>query len=192
MRSLFPFALGCALALGACSGASTPAIQPSAPFTPELAQQFDDSVDYAENVEDLGGPQASSWRRQVDGLASNADAIAVVRIETVTSGNDAAGARTYRLTSAARSVIHGQIPPDHRVYLAVSEGEVGFNTVRGNEPRLQSRDYVLFARWYTDESGVVRAHWHLSPQSTALIQRIHDAIGFVDPNAPRETVIRRD
>ena len=178
------------LALGGCS--ATTSVHPTAPFTPELARIFDDSVDFAANVEDLGGLVATRWRRQIDSMSESSDAIAVVRVETVTSGNDASGGRAVRLTCAASRTLHGTLPTDGRVYLAVSEGEVGFNTVRGNETRLQSQSYVLFARWYTDVDGVVRAHWHLSPLSASLLQRVQDAMSANDPNRPRETVIRMD
>ncbi len=183
-----------ALALGgvACSSSSANSRRVvAAPFTPELAAFFDDSVDYVENVEDLGGRVASDWRRQIDGLARNADIIVVVRVETVTAGAESTSSGSYRLTTVAtRSPMKGTLPDDRRVDLFVSEGEVGYNTVRNSATRLQSREWLLFVRWYDDVDGRVRPHWHLTPSTPAALQRAQDAIGYVDPNAPREQVVR--
>ena len=56
--------------------------------------------------------------------------------------------------------------------------------------RIQSREYLLFARYYTDEDGAQRVHWHLSPNTPRLLQRVRDAIGVADPNT-NERVIRQ-
>ena len=97
----------------------------------------------------------------------------------------------YRLdTVPTAAPMRGELPPERRVELRVTEGEGGFNMVRGNEARLQTGVYLLWARWYRDPDGEVRAHWHLSPNSEPLLTRVRDAIGMIDPNAPRETVIR--
>ena len=179
-------------ALG-CSASTSTGPEVSSPFTEQDGRLFDDSVDYAENVQDLGGRVASQWRRQVDGLSRGADLIALVRVETVNSGHETNGASLYRLDAVVTgAALKGQLPADRRVELRVSEGATGFNQVRGNESRLQSAVYVLWARWYRDADNSVRAHWHLSPNNPQLIARVHDAIGYIDPNAPRETVIRNN
>lgn len=186
------------VALLGCSASTSNGPEPSSPFTEQDARLFDDSVDYAENVQDLGGRVANQWRRQVDGLSHGADLIALVRVETVNSGHEPNGASLYRLDAVAATVpnvtnpIKGALPNDHRVELRVSEGAAGFNQVRGNESRLQSAVYVLWARWYRDTDNTVRAHWHLSPNNPQLLARVREAIGYVDPNAPRETVIRNN
>lgn len=190
MNRLSAFVLGAALLGGCATTSNTPTIT-TRPFTPELARYFDDAADYIEDVDALGGRVAADWRRQVRGLASESDLIVPVRIETVTLGDDNASTRAFRLTAAAtRDPIVGTLPADRRVDLRVTEGEVGFNGVHQNEQRLQSRTYLLFARWYDDE-GTPRAHWHLSPETPALIQRVRESTGVVDPNAPRETTIRQ-
>ncbi|MFO0646309.1 MAG: hypothetical protein U0326_08715 [Polyangiales bacterium] len=182
------------LALGAaCSStnANTAGRVVSAPFTPDLAPFFDDAVDYVENVEDLGGRVASDWRRQIDGLSRNSDVIGVVRIETVTSGSESSSSGSFRLTTvSARAPFKGVFPPDGRIDLRVLEGEVGYNTVRNSAQRLQANQWLLFVRWYDDADGQVRPHWHLTPATTGAIQRAQDAFGYVDPNAPREQVVR--
>lgn len=181
------------LAGAACSSTRTTGAThvASAPFTPDLAAFFDDAVDYVENVEDLGGRVASDWRRQIDGLAQNSDVITVVRVETVTSGTESSSSGSMRLTTvSSRAPLRGTVPDDRRIDLRVSEGEVGYNTVRNSSTRLQSREWLMFVRWYDDADGQVRPHWHLTPATPAAIQRAQDAIGYIDPNAPREQVVR--
>lgn len=187
------FALVTALG-GACTSTTSNAVRAnvvSGPFTTELAGFFDDAVDYVENVEALGGRVATEWRRQLDGLANNADIIVVVRVETITSGSESSSAGSYRLsTVATRDPIRGTLPNDRRLDVTASEGEVGYNTIRSGSSRLQARDWLMFVRWYEDADGQVRPHWHLTPATEQALQRARDAIGYVDPNAPREQVVR--
>lgn len=193
MRHRVTLLLALALSGVACSTTTSngAARVVSAPFTPELAVYFDDAVDYVENVEDLGGRVATDWRRQIDGLSQNADIVAVVRVETVTAGAESTSSGSFRLsTIATRAALRGTLPEDHRVDLRVSEGEVGYHTVRNSASRLQSREWILFVRWYDDADGQVRPHWHLTPATPSAVQRVQDAVGYVDPNAPREQVVR--
>lgn len=184
-------ALVVTLAFGCSTSATTGTPTVQSEFSVDDARRFDDSVDYAENIQQLGGRVATQWRRQVEELSTNADLIVAVRIETVNSGSEPNGGSVLRLDAvASENPIRGQLPPDRRVELRASEGESGYNQIHGNETRLQRGVYVLWVKWYRDTDNAVRAHWHLSPQSDALTARIREAIGYVDPNAPRETVIR--
>jgi hypothetical protein len=192
VRAALLFALSLP-SLAGCSGASvnTPSRVVTGPFTQELASYFDDSVDYVENVEELGGRVASDWRRQIDGCARNADLIAIVRVETITAGSESSSSGSYRLTTVAtREPLRGTLPPDRRTDLTTTQGEVGYNTVRAGSARIQSREWLMFVRWYEDTDGQVRAHWHLTPATEQALQRARDAIGYVDPSAPREQVVR--
>lgn len=180
-----------ALSAGCARSNNAPTI-PVRPFAPELSRYFDDAADFIEDVDTLGGRVASDWRRQVRGLSAESDLIVAVRIETVTLGDDNATSRAYRLTAAAvRDPLAGTLPSDRRVDLRVTEGENGFNAIHQNEQRVQSRNFLLFVRWYDDE-GTRRAHWHLSPETDALTRRVREVAGINDPNAPRETVIQQN
>ena len=191
MNRLSSFVILAALS-GACASTRTSSAVASRPFTPELAHFFDDAADFIEDVDALGGRVAADWRRQVRGLAAESDLIVAVRVETVTLGDDNSSTRAYRLTAVAtRDPIHGTLPSDRRIDLRVTEGEVGFNAIHQNERRLQSRTYLLFARWY-DDDGTPRAHWHLSPETEALTRRVREVTGANDPNAPRETVVQQN
>jgi hypothetical protein len=176
------------LSLGAgCATTGTPEIQVSSPFSEELGRHFDDSVDYVEDADQLGGRVASDWRRQIAALSEHSDLIVQVRIETVNSGVDASGMANYRLTAvAAARPLRGRMPQDNRVDLRVSAGEVGYNTVHNNEQRLQAaeRRFLLFVKW-AEDGARVRARWHLTPQSRAVEARVRDAIGYLDPSPSR-------
>ncbi len=192
MNRLSAFVILAALSGGCASTRSNVTGMTTRPFTPDLGQYFDDAADFIEDVDALGGRVAADWRRQVSGLATESDLIVAVRIETVTLGDDNSTTRAYRLTAAAtRDPIVGTLPSDRRIDLRVTEGEVGFNAIRQNEQRLQTRTYLLFARWY-DDDGTARAHWHLSPETDALTRRVREVSGIIDPNAPRETVIQQN
>ena len=192
MNRLSAFVILAGLSGGCASTRTNVTGMTTRPFTPDLGQYFDDAADFIEDVDALGGRVAADWRRQVSGLARESDLIVAVRVETVTLGDDNSTTRAYRLTAAAtRDPIVGTLPSDRRIDLRVTEGEVGFNAIRQNEQRLQTRTYLLFARWY-DDDGTARAHWHLSPETDALTRRVREVSGIIDPNAPRETVIQQN
>ncbi len=189
---LLALALGAAPMAGCASHSANSNLRVvSGPFTPELAGYFDDAVDYVENAEELGGRVASDWRRQIDGLSRNADVIAVVRIETITAGSESSTTSSYRLTAVAtRDPLRGSLASDRRIDLIVTEGEVGYATVRAGASRLQTRDWLVYVRWHEDTDGQVRPRWHLTPASAHALQRTRDAGGYIDPNAPREQVVQ--
>lgn len=179
------------LAFVGCSS-SRAQIRPTSPFTPQLARIFDDSVDYVQDVEGLGGRVAAEWESQIDSLSRTSDLIAEATIETVVLGTDVDGTRSYRLTAVITNPLVGQVPEDRRVALRVSEGQVGFNTVAGKEARLQSGHYLLFVKWYTDGAGEVQAHWHLSPRTDALLARVRRASGLQERLEGRERIVRQE
>ena len=200
---VFPLLVAASVAPGCASTGGNGRVT-ARPFPAELGRHFDDGADYIENVEELGGPvaaegstsidrpaRAAEWRTSIDTLAREADLIVVVHVETVTGADDAASSRNYRLTALARGApLRGTVARDGIVDLRTEEGAAGYNTIRGNYTRLQSRNFLLFARYYNDPEGVVRPRWHLTPDTPAAQQRARDAIGYIDPNAPTETVVR--
>jgi hypothetical protein len=192
MRIPAKLTLVLALALTGACGPTRAQIRPTSPFTPQLARLFDDSVDFVTDVEGLGGRVAADWQAQIDGLSRSSDLISEARIETVVLGTDVDGTRNYRLTAALSNVITGQAPEDNHVSLRVSEGQGGFNTVAGKEARLQSGRYILFVKWYTDGAGEVRAHWHLSPYTEALLARVRRASGVEERTLGTERVVRTE
>jgi hypothetical protein len=201
-RSFSAFALSLSLVLvaagagtaGLVTGCSPTSrqIRPSSPFTPGLARYFDDAVDYVQSADGLGGRLADDWNSQMDGLSRYSDLIGVVRIETVVQGTNPDGSRSYRLAAAVAERVKGEAPEDGHVSLHVSEGQTGFNTVDGKEARLQSGRYLLFVKWYSDSSGQVAAHWHLTPFTDALMARVRRASGLEAAQLGEERVVRQE
>jgi hypothetical protein len=182
-----------AVSLGACGGARSQA-QPRAPFTRSMARLFDDSVDYARDVDGLGGRVAADWHRQIAGLSRQSDVIGIARVETVVLGTDANGAQSYRLTATLTDLVRGAPPEDHRVSLQVDEGQTGFHSVAGREHRLQSGRYVVFVKWSAaDGANGPRAHWHLTPLTSVLLERVRRESGADSArNGPAQIVRRED
>lgn len=170
------FGMACSLLTPGC--VTRPQIRPTSPFTAAMARDFDDSVDYVFNLEDIGGHQAQEIQRQLDALARTSDVIALARIETVTVSQDTDGQQSYRLIAHVQELLTGTVPEDNRVPLRASQGQPGYNTVSGRQDRLQAGNWVLFVKWYTDGANEVRPHWHLSPQSDGLLARVRDRAGL--------------
>jgi hypothetical protein len=190
MRALVPVTVIVASAMGSCA-ASRPPVRPLARLTPDMAQLFDDSVDYVHDVRGLGGRLSNDWRRQIDGLSATSDLIGVAQIETVILGTDSERKRDYRLTATLTDVVQGKAPRDGHVVLHVTEGQNGFGTVAGKEHRLQSARYVVFVK-YTSDHGQERAHWHLTPLSDSLLGHVRYETGADNTRLGRERIVRRE
>jgi hypothetical protein len=54
----------------------------------------------------------------------------------------------------------------------VSEGTGGFETVARNERRIVDGRFVLFVKWYANDAGEVRSHWHLTPATRDLVAKV--------------------
>lgn len=187
MKASLRTVLALCLCLGAgCAGRTV--IRPTTPFTPEMAQYFDDSVDYVTNVENLGGRLAADLQTQLNFLSRNADLVSVVRIETVTVSEDAENTQAYRLSAVVVEPVKGTVPEDNHVNVRAVQGQPGYNTVQGRQDRLQSGRWILFAKWYTDGAGELRAHWHLYPHSDAMIARVRQLTGTATSGGEFRTV----
>jgi hypothetical protein len=118
--------------------------------------------------------------------------VATAHVETVMVETDPEGGRSYRLTVTLTDPLRGGLPAEHRANLRVTEGQVGYRTVTGRENRLQTMSFVAFLRWYRDGAGLVRAHWHLSPMTDALVSRVRAATHADDASQGVERVVRQD
>ncbi len=166
------------LTLVACSNSSTgrTTIRPRAPWEPELAQFFDDAADFIEDPGDLQGNWATGYQGELRGRVDEADLICRVHITTINEDIAVDGHRRKHLLARVTSVLRGDNPPEDRLHLTVDEGSAGFDAVDRAERRLFNGRYVAFVRWYEDDDGQVRSHWHLSPNSSAVIDMVRGAI----------------
>ena len=179
-------AVAAALVAGAGCSSSTAQVQPQAPWDPNLAQFFDDAVDFIEDPGDLAGAWASGYAQEVQGRVDEADVIARVHVTTVNEDIAVDGHRRKHVLMNVTSLLYGDMPPDERLHLSVGEGVAGFDTVDRNERRLIDNRFVAFVRWYDDDDGTVRAHWHLSPGSRAVIETVRRQVTERQEASPDE------
>jgi len=135
-------------------------------FRPSDAPLFDNAVDLVEAPVIVEGEWTGAFERRV----GRADLIAVVRVGSLSS--DFVSRRSsYRLTTKVKNRLKGSSSKE--LVLRVGDDEPGYETVRVNEDRLLEGSFVVFLKWAADpESSKLIAHWHLSPDSDAVRDKI--------------------
>jgi hypothetical protein len=110
------------------------------------------------------------WSGAFEQRVGRADLIAVVRVDSLSS--DLVKRRSsYRLTVRVKNRLKGSSSKE--IVLRVRDDEAGYETVRVNEDRLLHDPFVAFVKWEADpESPELIAHWHLSPDSEAVREKI--------------------
>ncbi|MAQ17379.1 MAG: hypothetical protein CMN30_21605 [Sandaracinus sp.] len=173
MRRFLLFALVLsALVLSAC-GATTSNTIPTtgSPLTTEDRMLFDDGADYVGDPAVLEGRWRDDWSRELDERVTNADVVAVVRVDTLRTDTDLERYTTFRVVVTEVDAIVGDLPDD--LVLASTEGDGGYSTIDGNESRILNREHVLFLRWeQSTPDAPVRARWHLSPHEAPVVDRV--------------------
>ena len=165
-----------AMAVAVGCGPATTQIRPQAPWDPELAPFFDDAADFIADPGGLEGSWATDYAGELRGRVDAADLIARVLVTTVREDISIDGTRRKHLVMQVTSVLDGQEPPEARLQVAVDEGSAGFDTVDRNVRRLLANRFVAFVRWYEDDEGTLRSHWHLSPASPQVIRATRSAL----------------
>jgi len=147
-----------------CAGASSNA--PAVEFLPSDVALFDNAVDLVEAPVIVEGEWSGAFEQRV----GRADLIAVARVDSLSS--DLVKRRSaYRLTVRVKDRLKGSSPRD--IVLRVRDDEPGYQTVRVNEDWLLHNPVIAFVKWETDpESTEPIAHWHLSPDSDAVRDKI--------------------
>lgn len=166
------------MTLMACSQTSrgNRPIRPHAPWDPELARFFDDSADFIEDPNDLQGTWATSYHGELQGRVDDADLICRVHVTTINEDISVDGHRRKHLLAQVTSTLRGTAPHEDRLNLVVDQGSSGFDMVDRGERRLFNGRFVAFVRWYEDDDETIRAHWHLSPGSRAVIDLVRQSI----------------
>jgi hypothetical protein len=141
-----------------------------------MAEFFDDAADFIEDPGALGGSWASSYGAELQGRVDQADLICRVHIATINEDIDVDGHRRKHLLTRVSSTLRGDAPADGRLNLTVDQGSVGFDTVDRGERRLFNNRFIAFVRWYENDDGEVRAHWHLSPDTRPVVELVRRRI----------------
>jgi hypothetical protein len=153
-----------ALLVAACGGAAKPASV--TPTTPEQERVFEHGVDFVAALEGLEGRWRDDWDRDLQLRVGGADFIGIVLINTLLTETDPEQRVTHRLVASIKRSLYGQAKD---VELRVSEGQPGFTTVHDNLQRIESREFLVYVKWYVDADGERAAHFHLSPASEVIV-----------------------
>jgi len=147
-----------------CAGASSNV--PATDFQSSDVLVFDNAVDLVEAPVIVEGHWGGAFELRV----ARADVIAVVQAESLSS--DLVKRRSaYRLTVKVRDRIKGTAAKE--ITLRVRDDEPGYPSVRVNEDRLLHDPFVAFIKWEVQAgSPEPIAHWHLSPDSDAVREKI--------------------
>lgn len=139
---------------------------PEPDFRPSDAPLFDHAVDLVEAPVLLAGEWGGAFERRV----SRADLIAVVRVSSLSS--DFISRRSaYRLTVKVKNRLKGSSSKE--LVLRVGDDQPGYQSVRVNEDQLLHNPFVAFIKWAANpESSELIAHWHLSPDSEEVREKI--------------------
>ena len=153
----------------ACWGIGCAAAAVNAPATEYRAsdaQLFEGAVDLVETPVIIESEWGGTFERRV----GRADLIAVVRVQSLTS--DFIKRRTtYRLHVKVRRRLKGESTKE--LVLKVTDEEPGFESVRVHEDRILENQLVAFIKWEADPaSPELIAHWHLSPDSDAVRDKV--------------------
>lgn len=147
---------------------------------------FDNAVDLVRAPVIVEGEYSGAFERRVQ----RADLIAVLRVDALSS--DLVKRRsTYRLTVRVKNRIKGESSDEF--VLRVRDDEPGYQSVRVNEDRLLHNAFVAFIKWESDPGAADRvAHWHFSPDSDAVRDKVEYLIRrpAVDANAEVEAAER--
>jgi hypothetical protein len=144
---------------------------------------FDNSVDLVAAPVIVEGESGAFERR-----VGRADLIASIRVQTLRS-ELIKHRSSYRLTVRVKDRLKGESARD--LELRVTDDEPGYRSVELNEDRLLRDSFIAFVKWETaPKSPELVAHWHLSPDSAA----VRDKIDYVlrrpapDPHTEVEVV----
>lgn len=160
--------LSCLLAgASAGCGGSTPQIQVSSPFTEEHATYFEDGLDFVHDPSTLDGRWRDEWQTELDKRIELSDLIARVKVEALRSHWDL-DRTMLQLELSIQQRLHGRAPSGP-FSVTVRDGDAGYPSVKSSESRMLKQSYVLFVKWYANDLGEPVAHWHLSPDTEAVM-----------------------
>ncbi|MCU0662204.1 MAG: hypothetical protein MUC50_07750 [Myxococcota bacterium] len=154
--------LASVLALG-CAAAG---FKVGEPFAAGEGRFFDDGIDLIENLETLSGEWGYQAQDDLSGRVQLADFVAVVDILAVQLSQDVDGKESRRIDLQIKEPLLGK-SPGMTLSMSASEESSGFATILRNEQRLTGSK-IVFVRFFLDDAGGVRSHFHLSPDSPAL------------------------
>ena len=138
---------------------------------------FDDNIDPAAVGLSLDGPspRADAHLRE---RAQTADVVARVRVQTVTV--DSSGDhQTYHLgVQVGIPTLTDPKVSDRTFELSIKSTSGAFGIARSFDARLRGQTFVGFIKRYGTDDGEVAVHWHLAPDTAAVVAAIKEAVAL--------------
>ncbi|MEO8801005.1 MAG: hypothetical protein ABI551_24145 [Polyangiaceae bacterium] len=167
--------------LAACGGSGRDGQFPDRPlpaYAGRSVELFDDAIEpqaVGLAFEPAADPRSDPKFRE---RAQTSDAILRVKIETVTSRGDGAGAR-YDLAFHTLQKVGGDNPPREDFTLHIEGDSPSAGIVRTMQTQLGGKTFVVFLRQFLRSDGEAEWHIHLSPDAKNVVAAAHDATALV-------------
>ena len=167
--------------LVACGGSGQGSRSPDRPlpaYAGRPTELFDDVIEpqaVGLAFEPAADPRSDPKFRE---RAQTSDAVLQVKVMTVTSRGDGAGAR-YDLAFHTLQKVSGENPPRDDFTLHVEGDSPSAGIVRTMQTQLGGKTFVVFLREFVRADGEGEWHFHLSPDQKNVISAAHDANAFV-------------
>lgn len=146
-----------------CAGAASNV--PVTDFRASDVALFDNSVDLVAAPVIVEGERGAFERR-----VGRADLVGSIRVQSLHS-EFIKRRSAYRLTVKVKDRLKGE--STRELELRVADDDPGYRSVEANEDRLLHDPFIAFVKWEADpESPELIAHWHLSPDSDAVREKI--------------------
>lgn len=163
-----------------CAGAASNV--PITDFRASDAALFDNSVDLVADPVIVEGEHGAFERR-----VARADLVASIRVQSLHS-EFVKRRSAYRLTVKVKDRLKGS--STRELELRVSDDEPGHRSVELNEDRLLHEPFIAFIKWEADPaSSEPNAHWHLSPDSEAVRDKIEWVLRRPPPDPHTEVEV---
>lgn len=164
----------------ACAGASSNTAVTD--FRPTDAALFDNAVDLISEPVIVEGEHGAFERR-----TARADLVAAIRVQSLHS-EFVKRRSAYRLDVKVKDRLKGESTKE--LVLRVSDDEPGHRSVELHEDRLVHDPFIAFIKWEAvSGSPDLVAHWHLSPDSQAVRDKIEHVLRRPPPDPHTEVEV---
>ncbi|NOU33912.1 MAG: hypothetical protein HOO96_38965 [Polyangiaceae bacterium] len=172
-----PYALLLLIALGSACGPAA-ANRPLPAYAGKITTLFDDTIEPSAVGMDLDKSYDPATDPQFRERTRDADAVLRVRILTVTARTSEAHS-VYQLSmSAVGDEMVGKYPPKSPFNVRIDEKSVSIGLVKNLESGLVGKTFVIFVKEFVLADGDKELHFHLAPDSKAVIHAVSDSLAL--------------
>lgn len=178
MRPVLVFSALLALSSAACGGgaAQTGGPHNMPAYGGHEAQLFDDTIEPGAAGLELDKGLAPSEDPLLRERTQVGDAVARVKMTTVTTKNEETGT-SYQIGLRTLQVLTGKNPPPAEFQVTLPNGSEssGIMKNQGQQFVEQGKTFVAFLRSYARADGEPEIHFHLAPDAADEIKAVRDA-----------------